>query len=68
MLTQQVIQFVEGAFVSNLRTAPALSPNAQFGRFIAKHQRELNIRYSGTARTRDDNGHRTRSAVWEILP
>lgn len=67
-LTKDAIQYQNGAFVSNRNTPPALSPNAQFGRYLAKHQKELNIFYSGTVPTRDANGHRTRSAVWEILP
>lgn len=67
-LTTDAIKNQNGAFVSNRNTPPALSPNAQFGGYLAKHQKELNICYSGTVPTRDANGHRTRSAVWEILP
>lgn len=66
MSTKQAIQFHNGQFVSNLHTPPSKSSNARFGRFLSRHQNELSIRFAGTVRVEDENGHHTHSAMWAI--
>ena len=64
--TTDVIRHDCGRFLSDRDTPPCSSRNAQFGKFLRRHEHLLGITLMERGvRINDDNGHRTSSARWQ---
>ena len=66
--TADFIRARDGTFLSDLGTPVGSSPNADTGRDISRYRDELGLELVRRDKpTTDDDGHRTRTAVWRKL-
>lgn len=67
-LTTEIIHEYMGGVHRNQQVPPAISWNAQFGKYLKVHQGDLRIAFQGADRPVEVDGAMTSAALWSLQP
>ena len=65
--TADILREYSGGFYSNIGTPAVYSFNAQFGKLLKRNESKLQIKeVLPKVNVNDDNGHKTKTSMWEL--